>query len=188
MPVTIQMTVRQLPGWLKNLTRQYPEAMRKGLRRAAHRGQRHIVSVAIPNAKPYPPDNLGMYRKSWKVENTPTGAILGSDAPYAGVIELGRRPGGGGPPLDKIREWVYRKFRVSRKLAAGRPGRRAVGEKAAARWAAKRQEVEKIALAIFWKIRKKGIAPRNVMRGSQSEFARFAQEEVQLAMNDVTGL
>jgi hypothetical protein len=50
--------------------------------------------------------DMGAYKSGWKAE----GATLRNDAPYAGVIEYGRRPGRPGPPLAPIREWVLRKL------------------------------------------------------------------------------
>ena len=53
----------------------------------------------------------GQFKRSWKAIPTPDGAELLNDAPYAGVIEHGRRPGRPGPPLAPIYEWVQRKLR-----------------------------------------------------------------------------
>jgi len=53
----------------------------------------------------------GQFKRSWVAAPTPDGAELRNNAPYAGVIEYGRRPGRPGPPLAPIYEWVQRKLR-----------------------------------------------------------------------------
>lgn len=55
--------------------------------------------------------DLGAYKLAWSAAPLPTGAELGNSAPYAPVIEYGRRPGRAGPPIMPIYEWVQRKFR-----------------------------------------------------------------------------
>ena len=52
----------------------------------------------------------GAYRTSWEVQRTKTGAKLVNTAPYAKVIEWGRRPGAKAPPPEVIREWVRQKL------------------------------------------------------------------------------
>ena len=52
----------------------------------------------------------GAYRTSWEVQRTKTGAKLVNLAPYAKVIEWGRRPGAKAPPVEVIREWVRQKL------------------------------------------------------------------------------
>lgn len=66
--------------------------------------------------------DLGFYRLSWGHRGTSTGAEVGNSAPYAPVLEWGRRPGRPGPPLAPIYEWVQRHFRkeVSRDYTAAR--------------------------------------------------------------------
>lgn len=52
----------------------------------------------------------GAYRTSWEVQRTKTGAKLVNLAPYAKVIEWGRRPGAKAPPPEVIQEWVRKKL------------------------------------------------------------------------------
>ena len=54
----------------------------------------------------------GQFKRSWVAARTLDGAELRNDAPYAGVIEYGRRPGKPGPPLTPILEWVERKLEL----------------------------------------------------------------------------
>ena len=126
----------------------------------------------------------GQFKRSWIAARTFDGAELRNDAPYAGVIEYGRRPGKPGPPLAPIYEWVQRKlrgnikaqFKVVRSLSlagvAMGPGTRKA--KAAARRDIKAQfgsgdrAVDAAAWGIAMKIRDKihakGTKPRFILR------------------------
>ncbi len=69
----------------------------------------------------------GLFRSSWSASPVPRGAMLENTAPYAAVLEYGRRPNRPGPPLQPIIEWVGRKlrgeirgqYRAARALALG---------------------------------------------------------------------
>lgn len=69
----------------------------------------------------------GLFKGSWMARAIPLGGVLENTAPYAAVIEYGRRPNRPGPPLAPIYAWVQRKFRgqitaeyrVARALALG---------------------------------------------------------------------
>lgn len=52
----------------------------------------------------------GQFVLAWSHRALPNGAELRNDAPYAAVIERGRRPGRPGPPLEPILLWVNRKL------------------------------------------------------------------------------
>jgi hypothetical protein len=54
--------------------------------------------------------DMGLYKLSWKVQLTPDGGELVNTAPYASVLELGRRPNRPGPPRGPILEWIRRKL------------------------------------------------------------------------------
>lgn len=162
--VTLRMNIRQLPGWLKKLHRQYPIAVRTGLRAAASKSQQYITSTGIEQAQPYPPVDRGMYRRAWKVQRTPEGAKLYNSMPYAAIIEYGRRPGGRLPPVDILAEWVRRKLGVKNK-----------------------KEAQGIAWAIARKIASKGTAPRYVLLNSMPAIRQFVNEETRLAIAQVTG-
>ena len=53
----------------------------------------------------------GLYKLSWSASAVPRGAEIRNSAPYASILEYGRRPNRPGPPLQPILEWVRRKFR-----------------------------------------------------------------------------
>ncbi len=50
----------------------------------------------------------GTYARRFKARRLPEGAELRNDAPHAGVIEFGRRPGRRPPPVAVILRWVRR--------------------------------------------------------------------------------
>jgi hypothetical protein len=166
----------QVPAVLRRQGDALKAAVVKGLRRGAQRGLAEIAQ-RIANGKPFAPVNTGQYRRSWRVETTKTGATLGSDAPYAGVIELGRRPGQAGPPIGPIREWVYRKFRVAKKWRGGRI-------KSAERAHEQYDEIERMAWAIRNAIHKKGTAPRHIMTGALRRLGGLAEQEIARACEE----
>lgn len=71
--------------------------------------------------------DLGLFKNAWEASPEPRGAVLENTAPYAGIIEYGRRPNRPGPPLQPIIEWTGRKlrgdvraqYRAARALALG---------------------------------------------------------------------
>jgi hypothetical protein len=96
---------------------QLDEVLRREMRKCVHlveeaaleavsRGE--DLAVAATDAEDLV--HMGLYKWSWKHHRIPGGAELVNDAPYAGVIEYGRRPKRPGPPLAPILEWVERKL------------------------------------------------------------------------------
>ncbi len=86
----------------------------------------------------------GFYLASWGAQAVPTGAVLENTAPYAGIIEHGRRPNRPGPPLAPILGWVMRKLVRSGEITeAEAPG---------------------VAYVIRRHIHENGTAPRNILR------------------------
>jgi hypothetical protein len=168
----------QLPAALRKQAALLRGAVVKGLRRAAQRG---LVEIdrRITNAKPYPPIHTGHYRRAWKVTQIPKGAILGNDAPYAPVIELGRRPGATAPPLAPILDWVFKKFRRERKWKARHSGKRAELKELQ-----QHAEMRQIAFAIQQKIKKRGMAPRHIMTGAQRRLGGLAEQEIARACTE----
>lgn len=166
---------KDLPKALERQGNALRAAVLKGLRMGAQRGM-GVIADRIAHAKPFAPVNTGQYRRSWRVERTPTGATLGSDAPYSPIIELGRRPGAAGPPIGPIREWVYRKFRVSK----GWKAKPRNPDKAHAQ----ANEIESMAWAIRNAIHKHGTKPRLIMSGAQGKLAAIAEEEIRKAIEE----
>lgn len=84
----------------------------------------------------------GFFKLSWGARPTARGAVVENTAPYAGVLEYGRRPNRPGPPLQPIIEWVHRKllgdirgqYRAAKAIALGiaRGGSKSRKDRAAA--------------------------------------------------------
>jgi hypothetical protein len=92
------------------LTTDYHDMVKRVVRevQVEVKGGLAIVDDEIARSRPLPVDR-GLYRRSWRTQDTPTGCTLYSDSPYAAIIELGRRPGGRLPPVSLIADWVMRK-------------------------------------------------------------------------------
>ena len=65
--------------------------------------------------------NTGNFIGRWKSEVLPrqSAVYIYNTAPYAGVIEYGRRPGARPPPTKAIARWAQRKFGIPYKEARG---------------------------------------------------------------------
>jgi len=153
-----------------------------GMRRAGAYLNRTVV-VEIGQTKPNPAVDTGELRSSVGVTVIPGGCIVSVDAPHAGVIEHGRRPGGRMPPVQAIMDWMRRKgirgkrgaftsqFKAAKKrvlaqatAVVGRTAARASarGDKAGHEDAALRAMAFVMASAIA----KNGIAPRHYFRNA----------------------
>lgn len=102
----------------------------------------------------------GLYKASWRTTAVRGGHEVRNDAPYAAVLELGRRPGMPGPPLDPIIEWVRKKGIVRGTLTKRGTARSRLSQ-------ATRDEVLAAAKSIRWAIHVKGTKPRFIMRDAQ---------------------
>jgi hypothetical protein len=80
------------------------EAVERGLRSAAARG----VSVVVGEIEAVKAVNTGALKQSVNYKPIKGGGEINVDAPHAGFVEYGRRPGKF-PPPGPIYEWVIRK-------------------------------------------------------------------------------
>lgn len=104
--------------------------------------------------------NYGTYRSAWFA--TPmdrggsTGVLVGNKAPYAGVVEYGRRKGAKQPPREPIARWAQRKF--------GMPY----------------SEAKQVAFAISRAIKRNGIKGRYVLTsaGTTKKFKQIMEHEL----------
>ncbi len=88
---------------LKN--NEVQKAAKRGLLSAALRGEALVSRLTAKAGKV----DTGRFRASWKAAATRDGAQLTNSAPYAAVIEGGRRAGARMPPLGPIEAWANRK-------------------------------------------------------------------------------
>lgn len=173
--MTRRLTLTQFQGWLTHATPELEAAAVKGMRSAALYLNRTVV-LEISQTEPRPAVDTGELRNSVNVTMVPDGAIVSVDAPHAGVIEYGRRPGGRQPPLQPLIDWVLRHPELlkdgmkAQRAALKRQTARAakVVGKAYARRAARAQGIpgrevaaRGVAFVIARSIARKGIAPRH---------------------------
>lgn len=122
---TLRIGLEQAAAAVRALGPRSMEAAKRAALATAYRAQAALVR-ATGQAGPANPSGLGTggavntghYKRSWKAEALPDGARVYNDAPYAAVIEHGRRAGGRGPPLAAIRDWAMRRLGLSPEQAA----------------------------------------------------------------------
>lgn len=153
-----RVTFAQLPGMLQARLEAQHRSVVQVTHEAAQMGLLRI-DQSIVQSEPHKPVDQGFYRASHQVDLDNHGATIGSDAPYAAVIEYGARPFM--PPIDALYRWAYRKFRVQ--LVRQYRVERSKGNRSRAGQEGYRQlQAENIAWAVARKIARKGIAPRHV--------------------------
>lgn len=121
--VVMRMSMEELVKWYAQLGDRTVVAARRGCVRGAQRAVQ-TLQRATGRAPPANPAQLGVggavntghYKRSWKMEALSDGARVYNDAPYAGVIEDGRRVGKF-PPITPIQDWAQRRLGLSREEA-----------------------------------------------------------------------
>ncbi len=135
----------------------------------------------------------GQLKNSWKAEKTEYGAIVFTDCPYAGIIELGARP----HPvslegIEMIASWVERKlgFRYGpvRQQVHGPTGK--VSKKGPGKqtfkinWETGKDEAMEIARAIAHNIKLYGQKPKYLVAGVLDKASEYYHEELDRIMHD----
>ena len=116
----------------------------------------------------------GGYRRGWKARPTANGAILFNDAPYAPVIEEGRRPNSRMPPVAVIERWVKRKG-----IGGGLDKiRGASGKNDGPIQKAAKVDSKGIAFAIARAIGKRGIKGKHLLALAAPALIKIVNEEV----------
>ena len=163
MSVAAEMTVKQLHRYLKGL----PKALRKEVVRGIRVGAQRAVAIAqaAGDTAPAASDrgsqgaiDTGRYRRSWRVRNVPDGAIVMNVAPYADIIERGRRAGRKMPPNKVMIKFAQRKLGLSLK------------------------EAKRAAFPIARAIKRRGLRPRRVLKDSTQKMIAVVLEEVHAAI------
>lgn len=100
-----RITLEELPGKLRRLTRNIAAGVEKGVAAGAREGLR-ILERATPK-------DTGTLRENWEnVSDGRGGRILGNPTPYARNVELGSGPHAVSPEeAAKLRDWAQRHFR-----------------------------------------------------------------------------
>ena len=172
--MTTTVKPSELGATLRRDDKKRRRAVHVGLRRAAHRGRRHLVAETKRQGKVH----TGQLKAAWRVvcvagqhsvdkRQGSAYAIL-NDAPHAGIIELSARP----HPVsregyDAIRRWVQRKL---------------LG--ISARMADENEEVDVITRAIVRKLELYGQEPTYLVRDSLSELRKIMAEEIERAIKE----
>lgn len=139
-----------LPAWMhREVTAAAHEACLHGLR---------DVVLATNREKLV---DTGAFKNAWAVRVDATGAVLEDTAPYAAVLEYGRRPWRPGPPLQPIYEWVRRKNRRTSMTA---------------------NEAMKLAIVIRRKLHENGSKPRHILGGTIPKITGYFKNEVHRRM------
>lgn len=120
MPV---IDAKDFARWLQARIAADTEIVRLSALEACARGE----AIAVKRTNEVGAVDQGQFRLAWNHRARKDGAELRNDAPYAAVIERGRRPGRPGPPLAPIFAWVNRKlrgqikgqYRFAKRLAIG---------------------------------------------------------------------
>lgn len=99
------------------------------------------------------------YLRGWKAQRTNSGAVIFNDTPYAGVIELGRRPGARPPPSKMLMPWLRHKLHLSESEAVG------------------------MAFVVARAIGRRGQAGRHVLDASVPDIVRYVYEEIGKALH-----
>jgi hypothetical protein len=119
---TVTVDFNQLQSLFTLLGRNADRAMRIGITAAGQRARAMVVERTRTLAF-----NTGYLARAWKTNVEHAGldstVTIYNQAPYAGVVEYGRRPSGRMPPLGPLELWFQRKFRLrgaaARKAAYG---------------------------------------------------------------------
>jgi len=138
-------------------------ADRRLLLDAAHETAIRAARAAVRKTNDEGLVHMGLFKASWKADRRPDGAEIRNDAPYAGVIEHGRRPGRPGPPLAPILEWVQRKLVANGEV--------------------KPEDAEDVARAIREKIHRKGSPAHLILASMEPQIERWFMEEVRRLLN-----
>ena len=102
----VQVKAKDLSRILRKRLRQDIRLLERAALDTAKRGETNAVLLTDQHDAV----DRDTFKNSWDTDRISGGAELRNDAPYAGIIEYGRRPGRPGPPLQPILDWVNRKL------------------------------------------------------------------------------
>ncbi len=169
--------------------KNYGEQLRKdaGLVQEAVKVIRRTVKLHGPrlvqaeiSALTRPPVDRGTYRRSFKFEDAKDGAVAYNFAPYAPIIEYGRRRGQKAPPVAAIAAWILRKG-IGRQ--AGPTGARTsrTGERRATVHKLKQRQAMALAYVIARQIKRRGLPALLILQHA----AEGIDAEIQKAIGEL---
>jgi len=163
MAETVRIPIRDLPKYMRELGESFGPALLRGLTSAAVRSVVTLADQSIRKGA----FNTGHFHDSWTFSpamwlgQASAAVRIYNDAPYSGVIELGRRAGRKMPwvrdvPLEAqpIYMWCISKLGMTA------------------------DEAKKAARPIAWSIKRKGIKGRYVVRDVLGQLAKDGADEV----------
>lgn len=143
------------------------------------------VQEEIQSATPRQPVDRATYKRSFRFDDIPGGAVAYNFAPYASVIELGRRPGARMPPLELILAWVKRKG-IGRAIHGPVQPQYGPQQRGARRKSDRAHAVENqqhwIALQIARKIRARGLPAHHILKLAGERIAKRIAEDLVKAL------
>ena len=133
-----------------------------------------IAQEEVDATEPHKPVDRGTYRRAFKSAKLPNGATLYNSAPYAGVMEEGRRPGTW-PNIGALTEWVKRKGLIGEKLRVKKSEKALMQsiDDAVAR---------SLAFLIAAKMKARGMAGRFVMKRTIARLTNIVDNAVDAAI------
>lgn len=140
-----------------------------------------LVQAEIAAVSPHIPVDRGTYRRSFRFEDIPGGAVAYNFSPQAPVIELGRRPGARMPPLQVILEWVKRKKigeRIQGPVQQQSGPRQRGGRNVSDRRRAVENQQHWIALQIARKIKARGLPAHHILQLAGDKLAKVVGQEL----------
>lgn len=140
-----------------------------------------LVQAEIQAVTPRQPVDRSTYKRSWRFEDIPGGAVMYNFSGHASIIEDGRRPGGRMPPLSVIADWVRRKgiglragpVQQVTRVVGGRviTGRRGFNRRSKA-------ELRSIAFVVARAIKARGLPAHHIMRLAGEKLDVIVQGEL----------
>ena len=159
---TMVVTFPEWTRWLKRLGKRYMPAVQRGLLSGAARSL-VLLQNRTRDARPANPMrkgeggavNTGQYLRSWRTERVPGGVRVWNSAPYAPIVEFGRRKGAKMPPVAEMEIWARRRLELSA------------------------TEAKRAAFVIARAIARRGLEGRRIMTGARTVMTRYIEQEVQ---------
>lgn len=153
-----KLNTKQWTAKLKRLGDRAAGAIQRGL---VAGGQRCVALMQTRGDNAVPASahgqrgafSSGQYRRLWRFDLVPRGVRVYNVAPYASVIDEGRRIGAF-PPLRVIQQWAQRKLGLSAK------------------------EAKRAAYPIARAIARRGLRPRRVLSGGNDKMRKIISAEV----------
>lgn len=127
-------------------------------RRAAFETMKRAEFEAVEETLRQGVFDIGHYHNAWTVIPIPNGWQVRNTAPYASVIEFGRRPGRPGPPIAPIREWVKRQLVGNGVIPA--------------------KDADRVAFLVRRKLHEKGTEPKPIFRTVATRLPEWFKEEL----------